>query len=223
MPIKIPFQINPRHQGKFLKVSEFDVFETDVRRKYKGKVFLFDKCIIYTETLGKNKLSYRGYFRHETLGFTFEDGKNNFVLYAGKKGHQEIEFTADPNTIQLWIQALSAVLMSTVVMIEKKKIEDNRHRMTSRSDLGPLHVLLRLNSPSMSLTDASASTSVPSGLKRVSSGQFLTPSAFDTASLTNSSRTNSRPTTDPNRYSVNSVGNRSLTSKKIQIATFVRF
>lgn len=214
--------MNPRHQGKFLKVSDFDVFETDARRKYKGKVFLFDKCIIYTETLGKNKLSYRGYFRHETLGFTFEDGKNNFVLYAGKKGHQEIEFTADPNTIQLWIQALSAVLMSTVVMIEKKKIEDNRHRMTSKSDLGPLHVLLRLNSPSMGLMDSSASTS--SGSKRVSSGQLLTPSIFDTASLTNSSRTPSRSTTtDSSRYSVNSVGNRSLTSEEISIATLVGF
>lgn len=105
------------HQGKFQKVSEFEIYDSDLKRKYKGKVFLFDKCIIYTETLNKQKLYYRGHFRHETLGFTFEEGKNNFSLYVDKRGNQEIEFISDFNTIQLWIKLLSNMLMKTVVVI----------------------------------------------------------------------------------------------------------
>lgn len=189
------------------------MYEADMRRKYKGKVFLFDKCIIYTECVGKHKLAYRGYFRHETLGFTFEDGKSNFVLYDGKKGHREIEFTGDSAAIQLWVQMLSTVLMSTVVLIEKQKIKDNRYRQASKSDLGPLHVLLRLNSPSLSLFDSMPSTS--SGSKTVSANNAMTPPIheFISSSSINSSRSPSRSTFDSMRTSGYSVGERSLTSK----------
>lgn len=88
----------------------------ELRRRYKGKVFLFDKCVIFTETLNKQKLFYRGYFRHETMGFSFRDGKNNFNLYVGRPGNQEIEFSASATITQLWMQLLTNILMKTVVV-----------------------------------------------------------------------------------------------------------
>lgn len=85
-----------------------------MRRRYKGKVFLFEKCIIYTELSTKNKLLYRGHFRHATLGFTFEDQRNYFRLYNERKGNQEVEFVSDAATVQLWIQMLNQT-MSVIV------------------------------------------------------------------------------------------------------------
>lgn len=199
----ILLQINPQHQGKFLKVTEFDINELETRRKYKGKVFLFDKCIIYTEIINKNKLIYRGCFRHETLGFTFEEGKNIFVLYNEKRGRQEIEFTADANMIQLWIQSLSDILMSTVVIIEKKKIEDIRQRGARQSDLGPLHFLLRLNSPNLSYGSKSLS----------GEAQSPTPATASTGTTYSSATLPHRSTKQRNDVQRYSTGNNSLTSK----------
>lgn len=96
-------------------VERFEICEkSELRRRYKGKVFLFEKCIIYTEQLSKNKLLYRGCFRHITLGFTFEDQRNYFRLYNERKGNQEIEFSSDAQTVQLWIQLLNRTMTAVV-------------------------------------------------------------------------------------------------------------
>lgn len=97
-------------------VDKFDIYEkSDLRRRYKGKVFLFEKCIVYTEISGKNKLYYRGCFRQATLGFTFEDQRNCFRLYNERKGNQEIEFISEPQTFQQWIQILNRTMASVVM------------------------------------------------------------------------------------------------------------
>lgn len=117
-------------QGKFVLVDRFDICEkSDLRRRYKGKVFLFEKCIIYTEQLSKNKLLYRGNFRHSTLGFTFEDQRNYFRLYNERKGNQEIEFSSDAQTVQMWIQMLNKTMtvivkQGTYVLRFQKMIND---------------------------------------------------------------------------------------------------
>lgn len=50
------------------------------------------------------------------MGFTFKDGKNNFTLYVGRLGNQEIEFNASAATIQAWMLLLNDWLMRTVVV-----------------------------------------------------------------------------------------------------------
>lgn len=103
------------HQGKFKKLSEFDMFDNDLRRRYRGKVFLFEKCVVYTEIVDSATLRYRGHFSHLTTGFTFEEVKNNFKLFVSKRGNQEVEFQSDNNTIQLWIEMLTQILLTTAI------------------------------------------------------------------------------------------------------------
>lgn len=109
-------------------------------------MFLFEKCIIYTELFSKNRLQYRGHFRHVSLGFTFEDQRNYFRLYNERKGNQETEFSTDAQTIQLWIQMLNRT-MTAVVQQEKKKIQESNRSSSVRSDLSPLHLLLQNSTP----------------------------------------------------------------------------
>lgn len=114
-------------------VDRFEICEkSEQRRRYKGKVFLFEKCIIYTELLSKTKLQYRGHFRHITLGFTFEDQRNYFRLYNERKGNQETEFSADAQTIQLWIQMLNRTMTAVVQqgMHEKYSFEIDHAKLT---------------------------------------------------------------------------------------------
>lgn len=75
---------------------------------------MFERCIIYTQIESKNRLLYRGHFRHSTLGFMFEDQRNYFKLYNERRGNQEIEFYADAQTVQLWIQTLNRTMVSVV-------------------------------------------------------------------------------------------------------------
>lgn len=145
-----------------------------MRRRYKGKVFLFEKCIIYTEQVSKNKLLYRGHFRHVTLGFTFEDQRNYFRLYNERKGNQDIEFSSDAQTIQLWIQMLNRTMSAVVqeglffnlnnfkcffktkqnktigfdciFFAEKKRIKESR-KSSIKPELSSLQVLLRNTTP----------------------------------------------------------------------------
>lgn len=140
-------QLHTLCQGKFILVDRFEIYEkSDQRRRYKGKVFLFEKCIIYTELFSKNRLQYRGHFRHVSLGFTFEDQRNYFRLYNERKGNQETEFSTDSQTIQLWIQMLNRT-MTAVVQQEQKKIKESSRSSSVRSDLSPLHLLLQNSTP----------------------------------------------------------------------------
>lgn len=109
-------QLHPLCQGKFKLVDTFDITEKgDLRRRYKGKVFLFEKCIIYTEITAKNRLSYRGYFRQTTLGLTFDCQRNYFQMYNGRKGKQDVEFSTDPITLQIWLKVLDYTMDPVVL------------------------------------------------------------------------------------------------------------
>ncbi|KXJ81649.1 hypothetical protein RP20_CCG018382 [Aedes albopictus] len=65
--------INLLHQGKFKKA--FPVFFNDLRlgRQYKGKLFIFERCIFYTEELKTKQLSYRGHFSHLEVSYDFSN------------------------------------------------------------------------------------------------------------------------------------------------------
>lgn len=80
-------------------------------------------------------------------------------------------------------------------IIEKKKIEENRRRFSSKSDLGPLHLLLRLNSPSLqdaSSTSSSSNSSEITNRTSSSSAKSNTLDIFNRDSASNKSISSNR-------------------------------
>lgn len=65
--------------------------------------------------MAKNILSYRGHFLQATLGFTFDTQRNCFRLYTERKGQQDVEFSTDPITLQLWLKMLDYTMAPIVL------------------------------------------------------------------------------------------------------------
>lgn len=88
-----------RH-GKFKKLSELLIYDWEQRRRYKGKLFYFERCVIYCEMLERKSLEYRGHYQKEKLGFSHTEGKAKIKLYEEKRGKKEIILTGDLSSIQ---------------------------------------------------------------------------------------------------------------------------
>jgi hypothetical protein len=110
----LPFQINLMTQGKFRKMGKFDMFDHTLKRRYYGKVFLFDKCIMYTEDIGDDKLEYRGHYERNQFGMSGYDGKSKLVLFSEKIGYKEVEFYAEINQLEEWYKILHGMLMDVI-------------------------------------------------------------------------------------------------------------
>lgn len=95
-------------------LHEFDIADVDLKRRYRGKVFFFEKCVVYTETIDKTTLQFRGYYLYTDIGIAFEEGKTKFFLYHTKRGTKEIECTSDFKTIQFWTENLGEMMMKSL-------------------------------------------------------------------------------------------------------------
>lgn len=113
-------------------MDEFDIYDIDLRRKFHGKVFLFERGLIYTEALNKEYMEYRGHFGSDKLGIIYKEGKSKFKLFATKRGQKEVEFRAKLSIVQEWNEIITQILMKFVMegncfdflitaKIEKKK------------------------------------------------------------------------------------------------------
>lgn len=98
------------HQGKFRCLHEFDVYECDSRRRYRGKVFLFDKGVLVTEVIDKQTLCYRGFYMSCRLG-VFELDTNNFELFDQRRSVKQVVLCSDTNNVALWIDLLKQVVL----------------------------------------------------------------------------------------------------------------
>lgn len=100
--------------GKFMNQHEFDIVDADQKRRYKGKVFFFETCIVYTEAIERTKLQFRGYYMYTNIGIEYEKGKNKFFLYHKKRGNKEIECLSRSKEIPYWTESLHEVIMNTL-------------------------------------------------------------------------------------------------------------
>lgn len=107
-------QIDMLCQGKFKKVDEFDMFDWETRRRFRGKVFMFENCIIYTEALTREFMDYRGHFDINTVGITYKETKSKFKLFAKRRGLKEVEFRASMSVIVEWNAHITGMLMKFV-------------------------------------------------------------------------------------------------------------
>ncbi|XP_068146979.1 rho guanine nucleotide exchange factor 25 isoform X2 [Drosophila tropicalis] len=117
-------EFNVYYQGKFRKVNEFQVMDHKLKRSYRAKVFIFDKCIIYTEIKGKH-LVFHGRYPCEHIGISAKT--KSFTLYYERRKQQECEFTADPTQILLWLDLIRDMISSYAIE-ERQKLQERYSR-----------------------------------------------------------------------------------------------
>lgn len=120
-------RINISKLGIFLKTDVFKMKDYTTKRKYRGKLFLFEKSVIYTEYSSDSqlKLHYRGMYVDETIGLT-RSQKNptkQFRLFVGKVGNQDIRFTlVDANgSVDYWCDKVEAIMRIYREEVERKQ------------------------------------------------------------------------------------------------------
>uniref|UniRef100_A0A1Q3FJR2 Putative guanine nucleotide exchange factor for rho and rac gtpase n=1 Tax=Culex tarsalis TaxID=7177 RepID=A0A1Q3FJR2_CULTA len=119
--------LNLFHQGKFRKMFEVDIYDWDRRRRYPGKMFFFEKCIIYTEKI-KEYLEYRGHYEDSEVGL-YNDGKSRVCVFARKRGIQEVEISgSDIGSVQKLAGYIEEV-MKSFAMQERNRVKTiNRNK-----------------------------------------------------------------------------------------------
>ncbi|XP_055836769.1 kalirin isoform X1 [Episyrphus balteatus] len=111
---------NVTYQGKFRKVSEFYVFDHSLKRGYRSKVFIFEKCLIYTEIRDK-RLIFRGCYPCERIGII--TNKKTFTLFYQKRKTQECDFSADPAQCEQWLELITEMI-SSFAKEERRKLKE---------------------------------------------------------------------------------------------------
>ncbi|KAH8321818.1 hypothetical protein KR067_002394 [Drosophila pandora] len=147
-------EFNVYYQGKFRKVDEFQVFDYKQKRSYRAKVFIFDKCIIYTEMKNKN-LIFHGRYPCEHIGISAKT--KSFTLYYERRKQQECEFTADAAQIALWLDLIRDMI-NNFANEERQKLQERYCRENDH---------LHRKAPSFSLYRDSNRFSTDSGIGNI--------------------------------------------------------
>ncbi|KAH8275131.1 hypothetical protein KR026_000467 [Drosophila bipectinata] len=147
-------QFNVYYQGKFRKVNQFQVFDYKLKRSYSAKVFIFDKCIIYTEIKGKN-LIFHGRYPCEHIGISAKT--KSFTLYYDRRKQQECEFTADAAQIAQWLDLIRDMI-NNYANEERQKLQERYCRENDH---------LHRKAPSFSLYRDSNRFSTDSGIGNI--------------------------------------------------------
>ncbi|XP_058828396.1 triple functional domain protein-like [Topomyia yanbarensis] len=116
------YEINLFHLGKFRKMFEMDIYDWDRRRRYPGKIFFFEKCIIYTEKF-KEYLEYRGHYIASEVGI-YNDGKCKLCVFSKKRGIQEVEVSGSEIGLVQKLAGYIENVMRGYAMHERQRIND---------------------------------------------------------------------------------------------------
>lgn len=96
------------NQGNFLTQNEFTIYDYNHKRKYKGKLFLFQNCVACTECLSSGKLQFKSYFPNQT-GQIECINETKFMLY--ERNNYKIQVSGASAVIQQWMEQVRKVLM----------------------------------------------------------------------------------------------------------------
>jgi hypothetical protein len=102
-------------------MNKFTIHDHTRKRQYRGKLFLFEKCLIYTENTNL-RLQYRGHYKCTEFGLYDYDANKKFSLFAKKLGEQVVEFHADINQLEDWYEILHKLLMDAALEGKDKKL-----------------------------------------------------------------------------------------------------
>lgn len=96
-------------------MDEFDIYDNELRKRFRGKVFLFEQAVIYTEALDREYMEYRGHFGNDKLGIIYREGKSKFKLFSRKRGQKEVEFRTSLNKVLEWNEIITGMLMKFAI------------------------------------------------------------------------------------------------------------
>lgn len=97
------------NQGNFLTQNEFNIFDYNHKRKYKGNIFVFQHCVVCTERISSSKLQFKAYFPNGTSHIECIN-ENKFLLY--ERNNYKIEISSEATVIQQMIRQIRQVLSS---------------------------------------------------------------------------------------------------------------
>uniref|UniRef100_A0A1A9WIE9 DH domain-containing protein n=1 Tax=Glossina brevipalpis TaxID=37001 RepID=A0A1A9WIE9_9MUSC len=115
---------NTFYQGKCRKVSEFQVYDHSLKRSYRSKVFIFDKCIVYTDIKDK-QLIFHGRYPCEHIGIIAKT--KSFTLFYDQRKQKECDFIGDPVLIETWLNLIREMITSYAEEERRKLKELHSH------------------------------------------------------------------------------------------------
>ncbi|XP_055918159.1 pleckstrin homology domain-containing family G member 3-like [Eupeodes corollae] len=112
-------ELNILEQGYFLKSSEFDAYNHKSRKKFRCKVYLFEKCLLCTE-VKKKRLAYRCHFAWDSIEVSANSSKSLLVTH---KVHNRPEFefaAAEAYVIKQWMRCILKITEATKERLESE-------------------------------------------------------------------------------------------------------
>lgn len=98
------------NHGRLLNIEDFDILETGRNTSYKGKIFLFEKILIYTKFNSiRKKYVYQGHFKCVNLIFRC-DALNRIYARGRDSKVSEIQFCGKENNFKQWVEDIRFVL-----------------------------------------------------------------------------------------------------------------
>jgi len=143
--IDIKENINLYEQGRLKKVDKFYVYDSNLQKRFKSRVFLFEKSIIYTEIstkLNSETLKFRGVYPCDKLSIYLRDP--GFTLYREKPNIQDCDLEAKTEDIKnSWIKIIKNIVVTSAKIKHIQSLNTNhitpyshlfRYRFLNRTD-----------------------------------------------------------------------------------------
>lgn len=111
-------------------MDSFDIYEKYSNYRYKGRIFLFEKSIVYTEQTSK-RLIYKGHYLRTKIGLepdrntSHSSSKPKLILFSEKVGNQCIEVSSDTPVIFEWKSMIDDIIRSFIVE-ERERVKKGK-------------------------------------------------------------------------------------------------
>ncbi|XP_055372883.1 triple functional domain protein-like isoform X2 [Condylostylus longicornis] len=120
--INVKENVNLYEAGRLKKVDKFYVYDYNLQKRFKSRVFLFEKSLVYTEISNKMNsevLKFRGLYPCDKLSMAIKEP--GFTLYWEKRQIQDCDLEAKTEDIRnSWIETIKNIIVS---YLEKKRLQ----------------------------------------------------------------------------------------------------
>lgn len=123
----------------------FDVYEKYSNYRYKGRLFLFDKSLVYTEQTSKNRLIYKGHYMRTKIGMepdrtttsSHVQSKPKLILFSEKLNQQCIEVSSENPVVYEWKSMIDDIIRSFIVEERERVKKGKRPRAVTMRAITP--------------------------------------------------------------------------------------